>query len=66
MANKLFSLSSNLKTGFPEGYNYIVTPNAQKVADSIIDGYRSGVHSYTLIGTYGTGKSSCTKFRTAK
>ncbi len=58
MANKLFSLSSNLKTGFPEGYNYIVTPNAQKVADSIIDGYRSGVHSYTLIGTYGTGKSS--------
>ena len=53
-----FSLSANIEEGFAEGSNYIVTPNAQKVIQSIVDGYQTGIHSYTVIGTYGTGKSS--------
>ena len=53
-----FSLSANIEEGFAEGTKYIVTPNAQKVVESIVSGYQSGIHSYTVIGTYGTGKSS--------
>lgn len=53
-----FSLSANIETGFPEGSQYIVTPNAKKVLAEIVNGYKSGIHSYTIIGTYGTGKSS--------
>ena len=53
-----FSLSANIETGFPEGSQYIVTPNAKKVLAEIVNGYQSGIHSYTIIGTYGTGKSS--------
>jgi len=53
-----FSLSANIETGFPEGNQYIVTPNAKKVLADIVNGYQTGIHSYTIIGTYGTGKSS--------
>ena len=53
-----FSLSANIEEGFAEGIKYIVTPNAQKVVESIVSGYQTGIHSYTVIGTYGTGKSS--------
>lgn len=53
-----FSLSANIETGFPEGSQYIVTPNAKKVLAEIVNGYQSGIHSFTIIGTYGTGKSS--------
>ena len=48
-----FSLSANIETGFSKG-----TPNAKKVLAEIVNGYQSGIHSYTIIGTYGTGKSS--------
>lgn len=51
-------LSANIENGFPDGSQYIVTPNAQKAAATIISGFQSGIHSYTIIGTYGTGKSS--------
>ena len=53
-----FSLSANIETGFAKGNQYIVTPNAKKVLAEIVNGYQSGIHSYTIIGTYGTGKSS--------
>lgn len=55
---KKISLSANIETGFPAGSQYIVTPNAKKVLAEIVNGYQSGIHSYTIIGTYGTGKSS--------
>lgn len=58
MAKNNFSLSANIESGFPEGTQYIVTPNAQKVVESIVNGFQTGIHSYTIIGTYGTGKSS--------
>lgn len=56
--NKGFSLSANIENGFQSDARYIVTPNGIKAAQSIIDDYNTGIHSFTIIGTYGTGKSS--------
>lgn len=56
--NKGFSLSANIEDGFPANVQYIVTPNGRRAAQSIIDDFHSGIHSFTIIGTYGTGKSS--------
>lgn len=53
-----YSLSANIEEGFTNESQYIVTPNARQVAESIVDGFRAGIHSYTIIGSYGTGKSS--------
>ena len=55
---KTFSLSANIENGFAEGMEYLVTPNAQKAVHSIVSDFRSGIHSFTIIGSYGTGKSS--------
>lgn len=56
--NKGFNLSANIEEGFPVNVQYVVTPNGQRAAQSIIDDFHSGIHSFTIIGTYGTGKSS--------
>lgn len=56
--NKGFSLSANIENGFSSVVQYIVTPNGRKAVQNIIDDYHSGIHSFTIIGTYGTGKSS--------
>ena len=53
-----FSLSANIKYGFAEGSQYIVTPNAQRSIYNIVNDFHSGIHSFTIIGSYGTGKSS--------
>lgn len=53
-----FSLSANIENGFAEGARYIVTPNAKKAIHNIVNDFRSGIHSFTIIGSYGTGKSS--------
>lgn len=58
MNNNTFNLSANIENGWAAGTSYIATTNARKVATSIINGFHSGMHSFTLIGTYGTGKSS--------
>lgn len=56
--NKGFNLSANIENGFPSDVQYIVTPNGRKAVQNIVDDYHSGIHSFTIIGTYGTGKSS--------
>lgn len=53
-----FNLSTNISQGVKDNFNYIVTPNAQKVYGNIVDSFQSGIHSFSIIGTYGTGKSS--------
>ena len=58
MAKKIFNLSANIDNGIAEGTSYIVTPNVQKVVQEIVDGFQTGIHSFSIIGTYGTGKSS--------
>ncbi len=55
---RTFSLSANIENGFSEGTQYIVTPNAQNAIHNIVNDFRSGIHTFTIIGSYGTGKSS--------
>ena len=55
---RTFSLSANIENGFAEGMQYLVTPNAQNAIHNIVNDFRSGIHSFTIIGSYGTGKSS--------
>jgi len=50
--------SVNIETGISKDFQYIVTPNTQKVLGELISLYQAGSHSFTVIGTYGTGKSS--------
>lgn len=53
-----YSPSVNILRDADKSLNYIVTPNAENIARSMGDAYRNGIHSFTLIGSYGTGKSS--------
>lgn len=39
-------------------FNYLPTPNVRRVADQIATDFENGIRSFTLIGSYGTGKSS--------
>jgi len=55
---RIFNLSANIENGFAEGAQYLVTPNAQNAIQHIVSDYKSGIHSFTIIGSYGTGKSS--------
>ena len=55
---RTFSLSANIENGFADGAQYLVTPNAQNAIHNIVNDYCSGIHSFTIIGSYGTGKSS--------
>ena len=54
----MINLSANIENGFAAGTQYIVTPNARKSIAEIVSGFKVGIHSYTIIGSYGTGKSS--------
>ena len=55
---RTFSLSANIENGFSEGMQYLVTPNAQNAIHNIVNDFNSGIHTFTIIGSYGTGKSS--------
>ncbi len=57
MAGK-FSTSTNIIRDQGKQLDYLVTANSQKVADDVCHAYKKGIHSFTLIGSYGTGKSS--------
>lgn len=50
--------SINIEYGIDPEFQYIVTPNAQAVTGNLVSNYNSGMHSFSIIGTYGTGKSS--------
>ena len=53
-----YSPSVNIEHEIGSDFNYIVTPNAHSVLGNIVTSDQSGLHSFTIIGTYGTGKSS--------
>lgn len=55
---RMFSLSANIEHSSFDETQYIVTPNTQKAVQNIINDFQSGIHAYTIIGSYGTGKSS--------
>ena len=53
-----FSPSINLTRDAGRELAYVATANAQRVYQQILSDYAVGIHSFSLIGSYGTGKSS--------
>lgn len=53
-----FSPSINVDRDFDKEFNYIVTSNSRQIYDQLIRNVETGVHSFSIIGSYGTGKSS--------
>lgn len=53
-----YNPSVNIEYGISKDFDYIVTPNAQKVTGEIVSFFHSGLHSFSVIGSFGTGKSS--------
>lgn len=58
MRKGTFRLSSNIVDGFFDESKYIATPNAKRVAEIIANDFKAGMHSFTIVGAYGTGKST--------
>lgn len=50
--------SVNIELNRASDFQYIITENAKLVAGNIANSFNSGHHSFSIIGTYGTGKSS--------
>ena len=53
-----FSPSINLYRDVSNSFTYIVTANAQRAYQQILNDFVLGVHSFSIIGSYGTGKSA--------
>ena len=53
-----YNSSVNIEYGIDIDFQYIVTPNSQAVTGELLSNFHSGIHSFSIIGTYGTGKSS--------
>ncbi len=53
-----FNISTNILRDQSKDLNYVVTPNATKIFERIFNGENSGSKSFTIIGNYGTGKST--------
>lgn len=58
MRKGTFRLSSNIADGYFDENKYIATPNAKRVADIVAHDFKAGMHSFTIVGAYGTGKST--------
>ena len=50
--------SVNIEAGTTSDFHYIVTANAKRVAGEVASNVQAGIHSFSIIGTYGSGKSS--------
>jgi hypothetical protein len=53
-----YNTSVNIIRDADRELNYIPTPNAIQVAHQISNDFKKGLRAFTLIGSYGTGKSS--------
>lgn len=53
-----FTPSVNIERDQNKQQDYIVTANAKQAVANILSSFRTGAHAFTLIGSYGTGKSS--------
>lgn len=53
-----YSPSVNIIRDAQKELDYIVTENAEKSAIKILNDFSKGFHSFSIIGSYGTGKSS--------
>ena len=55
---KTFKISTNIERDNTLELDYIVTKNTNDVFDKIMFSHSKGQNSFTIIGSYGTGKSS--------
>lgn len=53
-----YTISTNILRDTDRELQYIPTPNAIRISNQIGNDFRLGIRSYTIIGSYGTGKSS--------
>lgn len=53
-----FNPSVNIERDEGKKIHYIPTPNAENIIKQIDEDYQTGVHSFSIIGSYGSGKSS--------
>src|SRR3990172_12159518 len=52
-----YSQSVNIIRDINTSLNYIPTPNAKQVFNQLINNYNLGIHSFNIVGAYGSGKS---------
>ena len=52
------NISTNILRDESKDLNYIVTPNAIQIYERIVNSAEKSNKSFTLIGNYGTGKST--------
>jgi len=53
-----FIPSVNIINAHKQNFDFLVTKNNLSVSDSIYNSFKSGYNCFTLIGSYGTGKSA--------
>ena len=53
-----YNISTNILRDQSKDLNYVVTPNATKIFERIFSSNNSSNKSFTIIGNYGTGKST--------
>ena len=53
-----FNISTNILRDQTKDLKYIVTPNATKIFERIFNSENNSNKSFTIIGNYGTGKST--------
>ncbi len=53
-----YSPSVNIIRDSEKELYYIVTPNAERITHQMTNDFKKGFHSFNIIGSYGTGKSS--------
>lgn len=58
MGSNLFLQSTNIVRDLGREMNYITTDNSRWVYREMVQNYAVGVHSFNIVGSYGTGKSS--------
>lgn len=56
--SKNFNPSVNIERDLDKDFDYVVTPNSRQIYSQLVQNIDSGTHSFTIIGSYGTGKSS--------
>lgn len=53
-----FSPSTNISRDDRKSLDYVVTKNARSIYDQIFSNVKTGQHSFNIIGSYGTGKTT--------
>lgn len=53
-----FNPSVNIERDLFKEFDYVVTPNSRHIYNQLVGSLKTGYHSFSIIGSYGTGKSS--------